>query len=253
MTSSAAQRAALSTPSFASCSWTPWNARLAIRSDTVNPMPGDRTAACERAPSDRQLQPPPAEPRGEPGGAEEPDGLAHDIRNEDAERHGRREGAREEAAVDRDARVRKREERHDHVARPRVVEVLQPLVRRDRVLEPDLRGARKLGRRLLAEQPEQVGGALEVDARGRIRVGEQPHHEADDHRVDARLEDGDPHRRAEHGVRRAPAGRRTAARTSTTARNPAATASGDDVEAHGVDDRDHEQRDDVVDDGRPSA
>ena len=50
--------------------------------------------------------------------------------------------AREEAAVDRDPRVREREQRHDHVARPRVVELLQPLVRRDRGLEPDLRAER---------------------------------------------------------------------------------------------------------------
>ena len=35
-------------------------------------------------------------------------------------------------AVDRDAGVGQREQRHDHVARPRVVELLQPLVRRER-------------------------------------------------------------------------------------------------------------------------
>ena len=155
-----------------------------------------------------------------------PDGLAGDVRDEDPERDGRRERAREEAAVDRNAGVRQREERHDHVARPRVEEVLQPLVGRDRGLEPDPRRARELGRRLLAEQPEQVGGALEVDACGRIRVREQAHDEADDHGVDARLEDGDPHRRRRARRRRALAGRRGTGARARTTKKPAAAASG---------------------------
>ena len=106
----------------------------------------------------------------------------------------------EERAADRDAGVCEREERHDRVARPRVPEVLEPLVRRDRQHQAPLGGARQLRRRLLPERAEQVRRALEVEARRGIGVGQQAHREADDHRLDARLVDRHPHRRADRRV-----------------------------------------------------
>ena len=82
---------------------------------------------------------------------------------------------REHAAVYRDARVRERKQRHDHVARPWVKEMLQPLVGRRR--QPDLRTSRacKLCGRLLAELAESLRGALEARPGSRVCVREQAH------------------------------------------------------------------------------
>ena len=138
----------------------------------------------------------------------------------------------------RDARVREREQRHDHVARPRVEELLQPLVGRDRRGQPDARGARELGRRLLAEEPEEVGRALEIDARGRRRERQQADREPGHDRIDARLEEREPQRR-----RRAPRSRSAARHaaacvlSSSAANSATATSSGDEREVLRVDGR----------------
>jgi hypothetical protein len=116
----------------------------------------DRPAAGDGDPSHRRLEPASAQPRGEPRAAEDSDRLAGDVAEDDAERDRRREGAREEVTVERDARVRECEQRHDHVARQRVPDQLEALVRRSR--DPHLfsRYAAELGRRLFAELSEPL-------------------------------------------------------------------------------------------------
>ena len=90
---------------------------------------GDGAAARERGPADRRPQPAAAHSRHEPRAAQHAGRLSHDVPDQDPQRDRRAERAREEAAVDHDAGVRKGEEGHDHVARPGVIELLQPLVR----------------------------------------------------------------------------------------------------------------------------
>ena len=86
-----APSAALRTPSFASSSWTPWNASVAISSETVKPMPA--------------IVPPPATAAQPTGGRsrprlsrvtsqalpDDPDRLADDVADEDPERDRRAE------------------------------------------------------------------------------------------------------------------------------------------------------------------
>ena len=208
---------------------------------------GDRPAAGDGHPADRRPDTPAAHARNEPRGAEDPDGLAEDVAEQDPERDRRAEGAREEAGVDRDARVRKREQRHDQVARPRVVELLEPLVRGDREPQPPAGRARELRRRLLAELPEPLRGKLEVRARGRVRVREQAHREPDHDRLDARLEQRDPDGGTEQRVDEADADAEVA---HDEGRHEDRQRGGEprDPEALRVHGRDHEERDDVVDD-----
>ena len=126
--------------------------------------------------------------------------LASDVAEEDPERDRRGESSLEEAAVDRDARVREREQRHDQVARPRVEEQLQPLVRRDCGPEPNTDRTGELRRRLLPELAEALGGALEIGPRHGIGVRQETHREPNHDRLHARLEQRDPDRRPEREV-----------------------------------------------------
>ena len=91
----------------------------------------DRARAGHRRPADRGPQAPAADLRREPGRPGDPDRLAEDVAEDDPERHRRGVRRREEAGAQVHARVREREERHDRVARPRMPERLQPLVRAD--------------------------------------------------------------------------------------------------------------------------
>ncbi len=126
-------------------------------------------------------------------------------------------------------------------------ELLQPLVRGDRRADPDSRRAGELRRRLLAEQAEQVGRALEVGAGRRRREREEAHHEADHDRVDTGLRERDPGGHAERRVDDAaphaepngePDHEDDARRDQQRGHVHAARVRG----------RDHDQRDDVVDD-----
>ena len=170
--------AVASTPIFASSSSRPSNASVATSSETVKPMPA--VAAPAASAGNVTVEPRAAEhpPRAEPRRAEDARGLADHVGGHDPDRHrrGRRRG--DQVAVDRDPRVREREQRHDHQARPRVQPELQPLVRRDRRGEAGARGVGELGRRLLAERARQLGAALEVVARRRIGARHQPDREA---------------------------------------------------------------------------
>ncbi len=211
------------------------------------PDPRDGAAARDRGPADRGAQAATAQPGDERGDADDRDRLAREVADEDPERHRRRVRVGEEAAGERDARVREREERHDRVARPRVPELEQPLVRRDRGGDADLRRAGELRRRLLAEEPEEVGCALEVAARRRVGVRHEPKRKADDDRVDARALERDPGRRAEGRVDepRPDAG---GADGEDGGEDPGGREQRPDREVARVGERDHGERDEVVDD-----
>src|SRR5439155_21941027 len=84
------------------------------------------------------------------------------------------------------------EERHEDVARPGMPELLEALVRRDRIPQPQLRVARELRRGLLAEEAEEIARALELRPSRRIGVRQQPHREPGHDRVDTGLEQRDP-------------------------------------------------------------
>ncbi len=153
--------------------------------------------------------------------------------------------AAQELRADRDTRVREREQRHDRVARPRVPEVLEPLVRRDRQHEAPPRGARELRSRLLAERAEQVRGTLQVEPRRRIRVGQQAHDQAGDHRLDSRLVDRQPHHGAQARVEDAAADLERAQHQHDDEDDgrDGEVAEGDVVR---IGDPDHDQRDEIV-------
>ncbi len=186
--------AAASTPSFASPSC------FAVERETRDEQRDGEADARDRAAARRRR------PSRRAGGhgrgssvvtsqrcADDADRLADDVADHDAERDRRARTRRErKPPSDRDARVREREQRHDHVARPRMEALLQPLVRRDRGAEPELSRARELRRRLLAEEPEQFGCALEIATRGGRGERQQPHGEPDHDRIDTRLRERDP-------------------------------------------------------------
>ena len=214
--------------------------------------PRHRAGARDGRPSHRRPQLAARQLRHEQRAADDAAGLAEEIAEEDPERDRRRVRVREEVAVDRDPRIGESEQRHDHVARPRVVELLQALVRRDRSGKPQPGLACQLGCRLLPEAPEQVARALEIAARGGIRERQEPRDQSDDDRVDAGLEQRDPHRRGEREIQQA---------VVLEAEVDAHGAHGEDhaedsdrdqqrtpVDVRAVDDRDHREREDVVDD-----
>ncbi len=176
-----------SVPSLASSSAMPLNARLETSSDTVKPMPAHAPAVSstgsligERGPCSagrEAIQEPVNTPIGLP--TTYPSRIPHVI--------GEVTAALSSVAGHVDARVGEREQRHDHVARPRVQLVLEPFVGRDRRQQALLRRPRELRRRLLAKLPGQRGRPLEVLAGRRVRARAEPDREAGDHRVDARI------------------------------------------------------------------
>ena len=181
-----------------------------------------------------------------------PDRLAEHVADEDPERDRRAcRRARGSRRRSRCPTLASAKSGTIDVARPRVVELLQPLVRRDRRLAAPARAERaSSGGRLLAEVAEQLARPLEL-ARGRRgrprRAG--PIASPSDDRVDARLEERDPGAAAEHEVDEPARGRRAAPTTSISREEPRPrSAGGIDDDGLAVGDRDDEQRDDVVDD-----
>ena len=152
------------------------------------PDPSERAAAEDGRPPDRWSDPAAAEPAHRLRRTDDRDRLAHHVADQHTERDGRRVGVCEEAAVEHDSRVRQREQRHDDVARPRVVEGLQPRVRRQRRGQPRGGRARQLRGRLLTEAPHQTGRLLELAARRRVRRRRESDREAGDDWVDAARE-----------------------------------------------------------------
>ena len=173
--------------------------------------------------------------------------LAQHVSEDDSERDRRAERVAEQVRVDLDARVREREQGHDHEARPGMEPVLKALVRRDRRGHAKLSRTRELRRGLLAERARELGHALESRAPGRVGARDQTDGKAGYHRVDARLEKRDPEAGAEdrdgrpthRGWREAKRDQRGEERRRQGQR--------DQLDVLGVDGRDHEQGDQVVD------
>jgi hypothetical protein len=86
------------------------------------PGVGDREPSAPEEPADRS-------PRRKPGEKKDAERLADDVTEDDPDRDVGGDRLREEAGRQVDARVRKREQRHDYVARPRMERVLEALVR----------------------------------------------------------------------------------------------------------------------------
>ena len=101
-----------------------------------------------------------------PGPGRDAHRLADDIADQDAERHRRGDRLGQQRSGHVHAGVGEREQRHDHVAGPRVQAVLESLVGRDRRQQPLARGPRQLRRRLLAKRVRQRDAALQILARG---------------------------------------------------------------------------------------
>ena len=82
-----------------------------------------RAGARYGPPAGRRSQSPVGQPGDQPRRAEDAEGLAGDVAEQDAQRDRRAEGPLEEAAVDRDPRIGEGEQRNYHVARPWVVDL----------------------------------------------------------------------------------------------------------------------------------
>src|SRR3954451_1067692 len=164
----AAPTGAARMPALASSSGAPSKASVATNRETVKPTP-----ALAPAPA---TAPQPAVGRSRPcdsrvtssARADDAERLAGHIADENAERDRRARGPLQEGAVDREARLRQREQRDDYVARPRVIDELQTLVGGDRGPDALAGHVLELGRGLLAELAEALSCLLEVRAgRGR--------------------------------------------------------------------------------------
>ena len=164
--------------------------------------PRDRARARDGGPADRRLDAAPAEPGDEPRRAGGAHRLAHHVADQDAQRDRGRVGPGEQPHVDHHPGVGQGEQRHDEIARPRVVQLLEPLVGGDGQGDAVPGLARQLGGGLLTEQPEQVAGPFQVAARRGAGVGEQAHDQPHHHRVHAGLEERHPGGRAEQEVAR---------------------------------------------------
>jgi hypothetical protein len=120
-----------------------------MSSATVKPMPA--TAAAPVSCGQATVRGAPEAGR-EPGRAEDAHDLADDETGDDPRGDGRFRRAFDDVAVDLDSRVRKREERHDDEARPRMEQVLEALIGRDGGSHRPARGPGQLGDRFLAEE-----------------------------------------------------------------------------------------------------
>ena len=127
-----------------------------------------------------------------------------------------------------------------------MVQLLQTIVGRDRRLHAGPGRAGELGRRLLPEGAEALARRLEVRASRRVRVGQQSHCQPHDDRLDARFEERDPDRQPERGIDDA----------AVDVHRESEQHGREQAESHEqrprrqvlrVDERDDEQRHDVVD------
>ena len=117
------------------------------------------------------------------------------------------------------------------------------------VADPELRAdrARELGSRLLTKLAEPLGRALEARAGGRVGVGQDAHREPDDHRLDPGFEQPHPRPDAEHEVDE-PRAQPHRLRDEDGAVEEPGCGEWPVVQRPRVEDRDHEERGDVVDD-----
>lgn len=122
----------------------------------------DGAGADDRRPSDRRAQAPAREAGDRKRHAERAERLAGEVAQQDTHRHWGSGGAPEHIPVDGDPGVGQREERHDGVARPGVVEGEQPLVRRNGGAQASSRRALSLRRGLLPEPAETLDGPMQL-------------------------------------------------------------------------------------------
>ena len=115
-------------PSLASSSCGPSNASVAISRRDGEADARERSAARDGRPAHRRSQRPRLRRAASQDAPTTPTGLPSDVAEEDPERDRRGGRSARGSAVDRDSRIGERKQRHDHVARPWVVELLQPLV-----------------------------------------------------------------------------------------------------------------------------
>ena len=108
---------------------------------------------------------------------------------------------RSDVAVDVYSGVRQREEWDDDVARPRLEQVLQAFVGRDGCGEAAAGTPRVLRCGLLAEEPPECPGVLEVASRRRVSRGQHAHGDARDRGMYARGESCEPDPEADEKVR----------------------------------------------------
>ena len=106
-----------------------------------------------------------------------------------------------DVAIDVYSGVRQREEWDDDVARPRLEQVLQALVGRDGCGEAATGVSRVLGCGLLAEEPPECPGVLEVASPRRVSRGQHAHGDARDRRMYARGKSCEPDPEANEKVR----------------------------------------------------
>ena len=127
---------------------------------------------------------------------------------------------------------------------------LQPLVDRDRFAQTASRGARVLGVRRLPERPDQLDGLLDPLAlRGEHRNQQRDRHTRQ-RRVHTAGVQRHPQRERQHRVRGAAARGQQPDQRDRDDQHQRATSRGTEPHAVGVEQRDHQQRTDVVDDGQ---
>ena len=235
-------------PSFASASVSPCQRQRRDQQGHGEADTGDRPGAGHRAPADGWPHPAVTELGDQPRAPGRAQRLADQVTDHDAERDRRGVGLGQEPGVQHDPRVGQGEQRHDDVAGPRVEQLGQPVVRRDRGTHLVARRLGQLGGGLLAEHPERLGGLLQGLPAGRVRVGQQPDDQADHDRVHARLEErhpaGDTEEQIENPV---PVAARP--QDQDHADQPEADQQRHHLDAPAVGDRDDRQPGQVVDDG----
>ena len=112
--STGARTAAASTPSFASSSWRPAKATAGDEQRDGEADPGDGPGGAQHRPADRRSEAAEGGTRREVGGREDAGGLPDHVAEEDSEAHRRARARAEHRAVEADACVGQREQRHDH-------------------------------------------------------------------------------------------------------------------------------------------
>jgi hypothetical protein len=152
------------------------------------------------------------------------------------------------AGADLDAGVGEGEQRHDHIAGPRVVEALQPLVGGQGRREAEAHRPLQFGGRLLTEEPEQAARPLQRGTARGVRGGQQPHGEADHDGVHPRLQQRHPGRDGQQRVHPAAPGA-GGPYQQDHAEQAECHQQGGDVDVAAVGDGNDDQRHEVVDDG----
>src|SRR3954471_2649472 len=156
--SKGASTAVASTPIFACCSSWPCNAREAINSATVNPMPAAVPAPTTAPqPTGGRPQPAPRQPGDQVRGAGDRDRLADQVADHYAQRDRRAHGLPKDPAGERDPRVGQGEQGDDEVGGPRQPQGGQSVVRRHRGLEA---GAGAAGERTGGLLPDRRNSSL---------------------------------------------------------------------------------------------